>query len=130
MSFRGAAALTACIAAAVAAAPAVAQSGWTGVGSAPASGDSGRVAITARSDPRFRELMICVEGNAVRINDADIRFADDRRQSVRVRSRLADGACSRMYTLNTRGKAIAAADVTYDVASLAGGTVRVQLYAR
>jgi len=128
MSFRGAAALAVFVA--MTAAPVAAQSGWTGVGSAPASGDSGRVAITARSDPRFRELMICVEGSAVRINEADIRFADDRRQSLRLRARLTDGACSRMYTLNSRGKAIAAADVTYDVASLAGGTVRVQLFAR
>ncbi|MEA3044496.1 MAG: hypothetical protein QOJ53_126 [Sphingomonadales bacterium] len=128
MGFRGAAAAAAFVA--MTAAPAAAQSGWTGVGWAPASGDSGRVAINAHSDPRFRELMICVEGHAVRINDADIRFADDRRQSIRLRARIADGACSRMYTLNSRGKAIAAADVTYDTTSLAGGTVRVQLFAR
>jgi hypothetical protein len=128
MSYRNAAALAAFVAAA--AAPAAAQSGWTGVGWAPASGDSGRVAITAHSDPRFRELMICVEGNAVRINDADLRFADDHRQSIRIRARMADGACSRMFTLSSRGKAIAAADITYDAASLAGGTVRVQLFAR
>ena len=128
MGFREAAALAVFVAGA--AAPAAAQSGWTGVGSAAASGDSGTVAIAARSDPRFRELMICVEGHDVRINDADIRFADDRRQSVRLRARLVDGACSRMYTLNSRGKAIAAADVTYDAASLGGGTVRVQLFAR
>jgi hypothetical protein len=128
MSFRNASALAACIAAA--AAPAAAQSGWSGVGWAAASGDSGRIAITAHSDPRFRELMICVEGHAVRINDADLRFDDDHRQSIHIRARLADGACGRMYTLNSRGKAIAAADVTYDTASLAGGTVRVQLFAR
>jgi hypothetical protein len=128
MGFRNAAALAAFVA--MSAAPAAAQSGWTGVGWAPASGDSGRVAITAHSDPRFRELMICVEGHAVRLNDAELRFADERRQSIRVRSRLVDGACSRMYALNSRGKAIAAAEITYDAASLAGGTVRVQLFAR
>ena len=112
------------------AAPAAAQSGWAGIGAAGASGDSGRVTIITRSDPRYRQLMICVEGHAVRLNDAQVRFSDNRIQNVRLRARLADGACSRMIDLSSHRQAIASADITYDVASLAGGTVRVQLFAR
>ncbi len=113
----------------VVAAPAAAQSGWTGVGGRRVGGDAGRGTITVRWQAQFREIMFCVEGRAVRLLDADIRFRDGRSQNVRIRSRIPDGGCSRVSAVG-RNRDIATVDIAYDPASLEGGRVDVDLFAR
>jgi hypothetical protein len=128
MSKRMAAAAAAILA--LTATGAAAQSGWTEIGHGPVSGDSGQATIQGSSSARWRELMICTEGHEIRINDLTLHFADARTQSVRLRARLPLGGCSRMLSMNSRGQALSSVDIAYDSASLAGGTVRAQLFAR
>lgn len=111
------------------AAPALAQSGWTAVGGRAVSGEAGRDTIAVRWQPQFREIMFCVEGRAVRLLDGTVRYRDGRSQSVRVRARIADGACSRMANVG-RNRDIATVDIAYDPASLEGGRTEVEVFAR
>jgi hypothetical protein len=115
---------------AVMATGAAAQSGWTDIGRGTISGDSGAVTIQGSSTQRWRELMFCTEGHEVRINEAALHYADNRTQEIRIRARIPLGGCSRMLSMNSRGQVLSSVDLSYDVASLAGGTVRVQLFAR
>ena len=112
------------------AAPAAAQSGWTRIGAGDVGGDSGRATLSARSEPQFRELMICVERHPIRIMETEIRFRDGRTQVVRVRALIDKQDCSRTYRLGGRERDVASVDLTYDAAALDGQTSRVELYAR
>ena len=77
--------------------PALAQSGWRGIGRAQADPGAASVTITvARGDPRYREMMVCVEGQAIRLPDAILHYQDGRVQTMQIRARIADGGCSRM----------------------------------
>jgi hypothetical protein len=112
--------------------PALAQSGtgWHGIGQAPAAPDAGSVTIAARGESRDREVMFCIEGHAMRLGDAMLHFQGGGTQSIRISERIADGGCSRGKTLSGRNRALESAEVTYDQAVLAGGSVRVQLFVR
>jgi len=112
------------------ASPALAQSGWRGIGRAQADPGAASVTITARDDDPYREYMICVEGGPARLLDAQVHYRDNRVQTYRIRARVADGACSRSTGANGRDKTIATVDIAYDPASLQGSRPRLELYVR
>ena len=117
-------------AALVAAMPALAQSGWTHIGQATAGSGASSATIAAHGDPRYRQLMVCIEGHVVRLNDAIIHFQDGRTQTIQLRARVADGGCSRMSEVGGRNRLIQSADVGYDPASLQGARPRFELSVR
>jgi hypothetical protein len=110
--------------------PAGAQSGWNRIGQAAATAEASSATITPRASEVRRELMFCVEGGAVRINGAVVRFQGGRTQSLQVRARIADGACGRPISLSARNQPIEAVEFSYDPAILAGTGARVQIYGR
>ena len=118
--------------AATLAATAAAQSGtgWHGLGQAPALASGGSVTIRAAGDARDHEIMFCVEGHAMRLNQAVLHFQGGGTQSMRISERLADGGCSAGKTLSGHNHAVESAEVTYDQALLAGGSAQVQLFVR
>ena len=118
------------VAAMMLAAPAAAQSGWTGIGASEVGGDSGRATLTAQGQPQFRELMICVEQHPIKITGGEIRFRDGRTQNLRIRALIDKQDCSSFMRLSGRERDVASVDLTYDPASLAGQRSRVELYAR
>jgi hypothetical protein len=115
-----------------AAGPALAQSGtgWYGIGQAPTVADAGSVTIAAHGEPRNHEIMFCVEGHVMRLLQATLHYPGGGTQTLRINERVADGGCSRGKGLSGRNRAVESADVTYDQATLAGGTARVQLFVR
>ncbi|HYJ81670.1 MAG TPA: hypothetical protein VEW26_02355 [Allosphingosinicella sp.] len=114
------------------AAVATAQGGraWQGIGKAAATADSGSVAIAARGGPRDRELMICVEGHAIRLNLATLHFQGGAKQAVKIAERLADGGCTGGKVFSARKGAVEKIEVAYDPATLAGGTTKIELFVR
>ena len=112
--------------------PALAQSGtgWHGIGQATAAPDAGNVHVAATGGTRDREIMFCVEGHVMRLNNATLHFQGGGTQSIHISERIADGGCSRGKSLSGRNRAVESADVTYDQAILAGGTAHVQLFVR
>ena len=112
--------------------PALAQSGsgWHGIGQAVAPPDAGSVTIAATGERNNREIMFCVEGHVMRLNEATLHFPGGGTQSIRISERVADGGCSRGKTLSGRSHGLVSAEVTYEQAILAGGTARVQLFVR
>ncbi len=126
MIMRKAAAIAVLVAAS---APAIAQSGWAQVGNSLAEASAGTTSMTPTLDPRYREIMFCVDGHLIRLNDATIHFEGGTQQTVRVRARVADGGCSRMSMIGSR-HTIQRIEIAYDPATLAGASAHVQLYAR
>ena len=122
--------LAASAAALAAAATAQGGTGWHGIGQAVAPADAATVTIPAQGDPRDREIMFCVEGHAMRLNQGTLHFQGGGTQQVRIGERLADGGCSAGKSLSGHNHAVESAEVTYDRAILAGGTARVQLFVR
>jgi hypothetical protein len=114
----------------IAAVPVLAQSGWTHIGQATASAAAPRATIVAQGDPRHRQVMVCVEGHVIRLNDTVLRYKDGRTQNLQLRARIPDGGCSRMIELIGRTRQIESAEVGYDPATLQGGNATVQLFAR
>jgi len=112
--------------------PALAQSGsgWHGIGQAAAPPDAASVTIAATGERTNREIMFCVEGHVMRLNEAVLHYPGGNTQSIRISERVADGGCSRGKTLSGRDHAVVSAVVTYDQATLAGGSARVQLFVR
>ena len=117
-------------AALIAAMPVLAQSGWTHIGEAVAGADARSATIAPRGDPRYREVMVCVEGHVIRLNDTVIHYQDGRTQTLQLRARVADGGCSRMSEVGGRNRLIQSAEIGYDPATLQGGRATVQLFAR
>ena len=109
--------------------PALAQSGWAQVGQSTVSASTDKATMNPTLDPRYRELMFCVDGSVVRLNDATIHFEGGTQQTIRVRARVTNGGCSRMFMLSSRHP-IQRVEVAYDPATLGGATAHVQLYAR
>jgi len=128
MSKRGAALLAVCLTALVA--PALAQSGWTGIGQAAATPEAASVTINARGEARQREIMFCLEGHLLRLNEAVLHYQGGATQNVRLRQRVADGGCSRMATLSGRNRILVSAHVAYDPATLEGARTQVQIFVR
>ena len=114
------------------AATALAQggTGWHGIGQAVAPADAASVTISATGDTRDREIMFCIEGHAMRLNNATLHFQGGGTQTMRISERIADGGCSAGKTLSGRNHAVESAEVSYDQAILAGGTAHVQLFVR
>ena len=110
---------------------AAAQTGWTRIGRSEVAGDGGRATIPGRTEQGFRnELMICVEGRAIRILNGELRYRDDRTQRLRGLGIVRANACSSFFRLAGRNRDIASIDLTYDPASLEGGAAIVEIYAR
>jgi hypothetical protein len=116
------------------AAPAVAVaqggSGWHGIGQATAPADAGSVTVAAHGEAGDHELMFCIEGHVMRLNQATLHFQGGGSQTIRISERIADGGCSVGHGLSGRNHAVESADVTYEQATLAGGTARIQLFVR
>ncbi len=110
--------------------PAAAQSGWSGIGQADATGTVDHVAITAHGDPHFHELMICIDGHALRLTGVNLTFGDNHTQAISIHDRLAAGGCSRALTLNAHNQPVTGGTVTFEAATLAGGTATVQFFGR
>ena len=117
-------------AAVMAAAPALAQSGWRAIGRAQAGADAASVTIAARDDGSYREFILCVDGGPARLTELRVHYRDNRVQTYRVRDRLADGGCSRAASLSGRDHGIATLDIGYDSASLQGARPRFELSVR
>ena len=115
---------------AIAAMPVLAQSGWTHIGEAKAEASAGSATIAAHGNARHRQVMVCVEGHVIRLNDTVVRYQDGRTQTLQLRARIPDGGCSRMAELGGRTRQVASAEVGYDPATLQGGSATVQLFAR
>ena len=113
-----------------AATPVGAQSGWSNVGHGSLAGPTARATIPAHSDPAYRQLMLCVEGHAVRVVDVVVTYADNHSQTIHDGERFAPGECGRMFDLSTHRQAITSVDIVFDLPSLAGATVQVDLFAR
>jgi hypothetical protein len=113
-----------------AATPALAQSGWRQIGQTRSDPAASSVTITARDDGAYREYMVCTEGGMARLNDAVVRYRDNRVMTNRIRARIADGACSRAATLGGRDRTIATLEIGYDPASLQGARPKLQLFVR
>jgi hypothetical protein len=111
------------------AAPAVAQKGWSAVGRAKIDSEAATGTLEVKWQPGYREIMLCAEGNAVKLDTLVLQFRDGKSQPVKLRARLADGGCSKTASV-ARNRDVATADISYDRASLAGGKTRLQLYAR
>jgi hypothetical protein len=112
--------------------PALAQSGtgWYGIGQAEAPVSAASVTIAAHGEARNREIMFCIEGHVMRLNQATLHFQGGGTQSIRINERVADGGCSRGKNLSGRNRVVESAEVTYDQAILAGGSASVQLFVR
>lgn len=117
-------------AAAIAATPAFAQSGWRAIGHAQAAAGAASVTISARDDGAYREFIICLDGGPARLTDATVHYRDNRVQTYRLRSRLGDGGCSRAATLSGRDHAVASLEIGYDPASFQGAGPRLELSVR
>jgi hypothetical protein len=115
-------------AALAAAAPAAAGTGWTSVGSAKLDG-SGAATAKLRWDGRFKEVLVCADGAAVKLGGATVRYRDGSTKAWKVRSRLAGGACLPELMV-PRGREIESIDFAYDPASLGGATSKITLAAR
>ena len=114
----------------MAAAPAVAQSGWRAIGHAQAAAGAASATIAARESGAYREFIICLDGGPARLTDATVHYRDNRVQTYRLRTRVADGGCSRAASLSGRDHAIASLDIGYDPASLQGAGPRLELSVR
>jgi len=108
----------------------LAQSGWRTIGAIRAAPDAGSVTINAREDGSYREYMVCIEGGPAKLTDLVVHYRDNRAQTFRLRTRVADGACSRATPLGGRDRTVATLDVGYDPASLQGARPRFDLYVR
>ena len=114
----------------IAAVPVLAQSGWTHIGQATAAASARSATIAAQGDPRHRQVMVCVEGHVIRLNDTVLRYKDSRAQTLQLRARIPDGGCSRMTELGGRTRQIESAEVGYDPATLQGAGPRLELSVR
>jgi hypothetical protein len=112
----------------LAAAPAAAQTGWAQIGGGQVSGAT--ATIEAHGEPTYHELMFCIDGHAARIATLILHYSDNHVQNIDVHARIAQGACSRGFSLSAHNKAVTGVDVAADAASLAGGTADLQLFAR
>ena len=113
-----------------ASAPALAQSGWAQVGQATAQSSASATTLDRPVlDPRYREGMICVDGHAMRLNQATVRYESGNQTTINLRARVTNGGCSRAFGINSR-HTIQSVEVTYDPATLEGASAHVQLYAR
>ena len=109
--------------------PAAAQgSGWTPVGRAMVAPDAASGTIEVRWQRAFREAMLCVDGHGIRLAAATFRFEDGTTKVVKLRQALADGGCSKPFSMPR--KTVSSADIGYDPASLGGAKAKVQLTAR
>ena len=124
------AALAAGLALGAAAALAQGGTGWYGIGQAVAQPDAASVSIAAHGDAHNHEIMVCVEGHAMKLTDATLHFEGGGTQSMRIRQRLDDGGCSDGKGLSGRNHAVTSAEIGYDQAVLAGGSAHVQLFVR
>jgi len=114
-----------------AAVPALAQdSGWGMIGQRQVGIDVDHDSIPARAGEQYRQLMLCVERAPIQVLDVTVRYRNGANQSVRMRSRIADGRCSRGIDLRGREREVASVDFTYQTASLGGQRALVQLFAR
>ena len=123
-------AAAAAILAIMAATPLAAQSGWAGIGHGSLAGPAERATISAHGEPAYRELMLCTEGHAVRIVDVVVTYADNHVQTMHEGQRFARGECGRSLSLSAHSQAVTSVDIVFDVQSLGGSTVGVDLYAR
>lgn len=93
--------LRAVTAAALIAAPAVAQNGnWRIIAFKTVSGGVDTDRINVRGDVRYREVKLCAFNAPLRMRDFDIRFENGQRQDVRVRQTIRAGTCTRDIDLN------------------------------
>lgn len=100
-------------AAALAAAPALAQrGGWTIIGAKRVGSSFDRDTITVLDNARFRQIRLCTNG-AIRMMDFAVVFGNGTRQQINVRNRLAPGSCTRNVDLNGNRRHIDRIDLTY-----------------
>lgn len=109
--------------------PAAAQTAWSAVGRVKVDAEASAGTIEVKWQPSFREIMLCTEGSAIKLDQLVLRFSDGKSQAVKLRARLADDGCSKTVSVS-KGRDLATAEVAYDAASLAGGKTRLQLVAR
>lgn len=114
--------------AALLAAPAAAQSGWTTVGAGRLD-TSGAGKMTVRWQPAFREMMFCADEGAVKLNEATLRFGDGRAKVLKLRAALKDMGCSKALSVG-KNQDLTAIELAYDPASLKGDKAKVSLAAR
>ena len=117
-------------AAVMVAAPAAAETGWTGLGHREVGDNVDRDTIRVEGRRQFRQVMICVEQAPVRFYELAVRYHNGATQNVRIRALVRAGDCTRNIGLRGRSRDIQAVDFTYEAASLGRGRARVELYGR
>ena len=129
-SIRGAILAAAAGLAALAAAPAPAQTGFGLIGERAVSGAE-RDTIPARGGGQYRELRICVDNAPMQLQEVVVRYRNGGSQVLRPRARIRAGGCSRTFGLVGRDRDIQAVELGYAPAAQPAATrPTVQLYAR
>jgi len=122
-------AVLAAIALAAAAAPAPAQPGMGLIGRHQISDAVDHDTIRIIRNEQYVTILLCVDDAPLRVQDLVVRFKNGTAQTVRLRSLIAAGRCSREIALNGR-REIAGVDIAYQPASLGGGRAALELFGR
>ena len=128
MSYARSAALAA-VAFAVVAVPVLAQPGMGMIGRRLVADTADRDTIPVTGSDHYGTLMICVDNAPLRFQEIVVRYKDGSARTVRLRSLVAAGRCSREIELGGR-RELATVDVAYDTASLGGQRALLQLFGR
>ena len=115
---------------AAAAMPAAAQSGWATLVEHEATGDTDHLALDVPNQNRAMQIMLCVDGHVIQVQSLSVRGRGGATQNITVRARVPAGGCSRIMDLHGSDRDIAGVTVTYQPASLQGGTAQVQVLTR
>jgi hypothetical protein len=114
-----------------AATPALAQDmAWVSLAERTVGDGMDRDTINVRNPGRFRQLQICVDRAAVRFADVNLTFESGAPQSLRVRTRIGPGRCTRIFAVQGRDRAIATIELVYETAGAGGQNAGVMVLAR
>jgi hypothetical protein len=98
--------------------PAVAGTGWTSVGGTKLDGAVKTATAELRWQTGFREMLVCVEGGAVKLGDATLRLKDGTTKPLKLRTRLDDGACTEPLSVG-KNRDFVSVDFAYEGAGAA-----------
>lgn len=101
---------------------------WKHIGSRSVSDTLERDTIYGAGDGRFREIRICAEQRAVRIQSVEITFGNGERQTVETRRRIGAGTCTRGIDLAGLERVIRTVTFDYQTAAAAGPQAVVSVF--
>ena len=86
---------------------------WELIGTRDVSFRADRDTIFARGNDRYRQVMVCVYRQPVRVLDLDVRFANGGHQDLSVRNVIGAGQCTRAIDLNGQRRDIRSVSIAY-----------------